>query len=187
MSEADAELVRRIRSGDAAAFETLMRRHFRMAYLIAFAQLNTRADAEDACQDAFFQVWRRISDCRSPARVGAWIAAVARNTARNRRAFLRLRETESLEAAAHVPATIRTDADPERDDLRARLSAALQLLSVTQREVVLLHDLEGWKHREIANRLGISDTMSRRHLSDARRALRATLGAALPTLAGDHD
>lgn len=186
MVEPDAELVARIHSGDAAAFEVLMRRHFRMAFIVAYAQLHNRADAEDVCQDAFYRCWERIAECRDPARVGAWITSIARNMAFNRREFLRLRETEPVEAAATTAAPQRTDAGADRGHVRARLTAALDRLSPVQREVVLLHDLEGWKHAEIAARLELSEGMSRRHLSDARRCLRAMLPD-LSTLESDHD
>jgi RNA polymerase sigma-70 factor (ECF subfamily) len=66
------------------------------------------------------------------------------------------------------------------------LRRALGELSLVQREVVLLHDLEGWRHAEIADRLELSETMSRRHLSDARKRLRSLLGE-YPTLEPDHD
>ena len=186
MTEPDAELVARIQSGDAAAFELLMRRHFRMAFLVAFAQLANRADAEDVCQDAFLRCWERIHDCRDPARVSAWIAAIVRNTAHNRREFLRLRETEALDIAAPIPMSQRADADMYRNELRARLAAALRSLPSVQREVVLLHDLEGFSHAELAERLNLSVLMSRRHLSDARKRLRELLGDP-PTLERDHD
>jgi RNA polymerase sigma-70 factor (ECF subfamily) len=186
MTEPDAELVRRIRSGDTAAFEILMRRYFRMAFIVAFAQLDNRADAEDVCQDAFFRCWERIGECREPERVSAWVATAVRNTAHNRRAMLRVRETQPIDEGAGVEAPDRTDARAERGELRSRLSAALDTLSATQREVVLLHDLEGWRHADIATRLGISETMSRRHVSDARKRLR-TLLRDLPTLDQDHD
>jgi RNA polymerase sigma-70 factor (ECF subfamily) len=185
MTEPDAELVARIRSGDAVAFETLMRRHFRMAFLIAYAQLGNRADAEDVCQDAFLRCWERILDCRDPSRVASWIASIIRNTARNRREYLTIRDTVPLDASL-VGSARRPDTDAERGDLRTRLTAALLALTPVQREVVLLHDLEGWKHAEIAGRLALSALMSRRHLSDARKRLRELLGN-LPTLEPDHD
>ena len=59
--------------------------------------------------------------------------------------------------------------------LRGHLLAALATLSSVQREVVLLHDLDGWTHAEIADALGISETNCRQHLFTARRALRAEL------------
>ena len=186
MTEPDAVLVARIQSGDAAAFETLMRRYFRMAFLIAYAQLGNREDAEDVCQDAFVRCWERIADCRDPARVAAWIAAIVRNGAHNRRDALRVREADPLENAAGVSSPRRSDTATYRSELRDQLSAALGTLSPVQREIVLLHDLEGWRHAEIASRLGLSDTMSRRHLSDARKRLRQLL-ADLPTLETDHD
>jgi RNA polymerase sigma factor (sigma-70 family) len=189
MTELDEQLVARIQSGDAAgaaAFETLMRRHFRMAFLIALAQLNNRTDAEDACQDAFIRCWERMNDCRDPARVSAWIATIVRNTAHNRRESLRVRETEPAEALAMVASSHRADAATERGELRKRLTDALETLNPVQREIVLLHDLEGWKHSEIANRLDLSVLMSRRHLSDARKSLRDQLGD-LNTLEPDHD
>jgi len=185
MTEPDASLVARLRSGDAAAFEILMRRYFRMVFILAYAQLNNRADAEDTCQDVFLRCWERIGECRDPARVGAWIATIARNAAHNRRDFLELRGTEPLDGARLV-SPARADCAAERSELRARLAAALQRLSPVQREVVLLHDLEGWKHADIAARLDLSEVMSRRHLSDARRHLRLLLSD-LPTLDEDHD
>jgi RNA polymerase sigma factor (sigma-70 family) len=184
MADSDAELVARIRMGDTAAFEVLMRRHWRMAFLVAFAQLGDRADAEDVCQDAFLRCWERIDDCRNAARVSAWIARIVRNTAHNRREFLHVRRTEALDDAHHVAQ--RADNAAERDDLRRRLESALRTLTHVQREVVLLHDLEGWKHDDIAERIGISTLMSRRHLSDARKRLRVQL-ADLATLPYDDD
>jgi RNA polymerase sigma-70 factor (ECF subfamily) len=66
--------------------------------------------------------------------------------------------------------------DTARSELRDRLESALQALNDRLREVVLLHDLEGWKHREIAVALEISEGMSRQHLFHARRILRERLG-----------
>jgi RNA polymerase sigma factor (sigma-70 family) len=185
MTDSDADLVARIRMGDTAAFEVLMRRHFRMAFLVAVAQLGNRADAEDVCQEVFVRCWERIDDCRDPARVSAWIARIVRNMAHNRREFLHVRRTESLDGADRVVAE-RADSAAEMSDLRRRLESALQTLTHVQREVVLLHDLEGWKHDDIAERIGISTLMSRRHLSDARKRLRAQL-ADLATLPYDDD
>ncbi len=65
----------------------------------------------------------------------------------------------------------------DRDELQSKLNQALAQLSPVQRDVVLLADLEDWSHAEIAEKTGISVTMSRRHLSDARRRLRALLSS----------
>lgn len=157
-----------------------------MAFLVAFAQLGERADAEDVCQDAFIRCWERIEECRHPDRVGAWIATVVRNAAHNRRDYMRVRDASPISEADVVASADRADSRAERSELRARLTTALRQLSPVQGEIVLLHDLEGWKHAEIAGRLDLSEEMSRRHLSDARRRLRLLLSD-LPTLETEDD
>jgi RNA polymerase sigma-70 factor (ECF subfamily) len=186
MERSDADLAARVRLKDAAAFEELMRRYFRTAFLVAFAHVGNREDAEDVCQDAFVKCWERMVDCREPARVGHWMVTIVRNAAHNRRDFLRVRETEQLEAGTPIGSPDRADRQLDLAELRLRLTSALQSLRPIQREVVMLHDYEGWNHAEVAARLDLSELMSRRHLSDARKQLRELLGD-LATLEPDRD
>ncbi len=170
----DASLVEQARRGDASAFETLIRRHFRAAHSVALAQLGNAMDAEDVCQDAFLRALEKLEQCRDPEKFAGWLLQIVRNQARNFRNYRKVRSAEPLETApAERPSAAR---EVELEELRGRLEAALGELSDTQREVVLLHDLEGWKHREIAVNLEISEVMSRQHLFMARRALRERLG-----------
>ncbi len=99
-----------------------------------------------------------------------------RNLAANRRSYRRVRAAQPLDtvSAASKDDTTR---EAERQELRRGLEAALAELSPKQREVVLMHDLHGWKHREIADSLGMSEGMSRQHLFKARQKLRERLGA----------
>lgn len=172
----DATYVERARRGDASAFEALVRRYYRAAYAVALALLSNSMDAEDVCQDAFLKALERLDDCREPDKFASWLLRIVRNHAHNFRAYRRVRATESLELAG---AAGREDSarDAERADLRERLEDALGQLSEIQRQVVLLHDLEGLKHREIAGHLAISEGMSRQHMLNARRTLRKILGA----------
>lgn len=186
MTETDAALVARVRQGDATAFDVLMRRHFRAAYVVALANVGNPADAEDVCQDAFLRCWEHIEECRDPSRFAAWMLRVVRNQAHNRREYLAVRAAEPLEQHGGYSSSLRSDARTELTELRAVLLAALRELSATQREVVLLHDLDGWRHSAIASHLEISEVMSRRHLSDARKRLRVLLGE-YNTLEPDHD
>lgn len=165
----------RARRGDAGAFEVLLRRHFRATYLVAMAQLDERAEAEDACQDAFVRAWEHLGECREAERFGAWLLRIVRNTAHNRRDYLRVRLTEPLDDDAPSPAVGSSEGDLERRELAQVLHAALAELVPIQREVVLLHDLDDWRHGQIAALLEISEVMSRRHLSDARKRLRVLL------------
>ena len=186
MTEPDASLVARARLGDTSAFDALLRRHFRAALLIAFGQTGSREDAEDVCQDAFVRAWERLADCRDPERVAAWLMRIVRNTAHNRREYMAVRATTPLVQDSPFASPHRSDERTERAELRAQLGRALARLGETQREVVLLHDLEGWPHAEIARQLDISELMSRRHLSDSRKRLREFLGD-YATLHPDHD
>jgi RNA polymerase sigma-70 factor, ECF subfamily len=65
--------------------------------------------------------------------------------------------------------------------LRSRLIEGLATLTLLQREIVLLHDLDGWTHAELATTLGITEVNCRQHLSTARRALRAELSSLAPS------
>ena len=171
----DASLVERARRGNAAAFEGLVRRHYRAAFAVALSLVSGAMDAEDVCQDAFVRALERLEDCRKPDRFRAWLLQIVRNRAHNYREYQLLREGQSVEHLTLV-GTQEESRHAERTDLRERLEGALAELTEKQREVVLLHDLEGWKHREIAEQLGISEGMSRQHLFAARRALRELLG-----------
>ena len=173
-SPTDAALIARTLTGESAAFELLVRRHYRAAFAVALAHTGNRFDAEDVCHDAFVRAGARLRDCRDADRFAAWLCMIVRNHAKNAvsRGFAR--------RATALPEDTRARDDPGRDaeraDLRSRLESALALLSVPQREVVLLHDLDGRTHEEIAALIGTSAGMSRQHLFQARRALRELLG-----------
>ncbi len=172
----DVELVGRARQGETPAFEALVRRHYRAAFGVAHAILGRRADAEDVCQDAWVKALEKLDSCRSPERFVFWLLQIVRNAARNRLDARRVRTTESLDAGAEAAAPEDPRRDLHRDRLRTRLEEALAGIPDVQRQIVLLHDMDGWSHRDIAESLGISEVMSRQHLFQARRRLRGMLG-----------
>jgi RNA polymerase sigma-70 factor, ECF subfamily len=177
MTESDALLIERVRRGDGDAFDTLMRRHMRAAYAVALAQTGERADAEDVCQDAFVTALERLDKVRRPEAFVGWLLQIVRNRAHNLRRRERVRRALPLDAAGEAPSRGRGPAGQAEDaELRERLAEALKHLSPTQREVVLLYDVQGWTHREIADAVGTSEGAARVHLHHARRALRALLG-----------
>ncbi len=173
---ADETLVEEVRRGSAAAFDTLVRRHYRAAFAVALGTCGNAMDAEDVCQDAFLRALERLEDCRHPERFAAWLLRIVRNRAHNFREYRAIRAGVPLEGMSPT-----SSSDSARDllraELRGRLERALALLSTPERQVVLLHDLDGWRHREIANALEISETRSRQYLFHARRKLRDALGA----------
>jgi len=177
MEETDAQLVLAVRGGDRAAADRLLQRYLRACRAVALAVTGSEDDADDVCQDGFITAIARIGECRDPARFGGWLLQIVRNRARNQLRARAVRETRAIREEANG-----NTADPaaaaERTELRLRLNAALQALSAQQREVVLLHDLEGWTHREIAERLELPAGTVRSHLHYARRKLRDLLGRA---------
>ncbi len=178
----DATLVDRARRGDPDAFAALVRRHFKKAYTVALALLSNGMDAEDVCQDAFLKALERLDDCREPDKFASWLLQIVRNRAHNFRDYRRVRAAVSIELTG-VAGPEDASEGAVQADLKTRLERALGRLSDIQRQVVLLHDLEGLKHREIAERLEISEGMSRQHLFSARKTLREILG---PTALKEH-
>ena len=171
----DAQLIAHTCGGDATAFEALVRRYYRMAFSVALAHTGNRADAEDACHDAFVRAAEHLEDCRQPDRFAPWLCAIVRNRAHNMRAHAQVRRASPLEPGT-APSRDSPARDAELADLRGRLLHALAQLPSIQREVVLLHDLHGWSHDEIAVAIGTTSGMSRQHLFKARKRLRGTLG-----------
>lgn len=175
MTENDAALVARARGGDGGAFETLVRRHLRSAYAVALAQLGEEADAQDAVQDSFITALQRIEECRKPDQFGSWLMSIVRNRARDQRRYRAVRDALPLDSAGEAADRADPSRDAENAELRTDLLGAMDTLTELQREVILLYDFEGWSHREIGQKLGISDGSARVHLFNARRALRERL------------
>lgn len=132
--------------------------------------------AEDVCQDALFRAWSRLAECREPDRFGAWLAQAVRRHALNA-----LRGRRSVPLDDTVPdARPAADRQVESAELGEVLVAALRRLSEEQRCAVLLFDMEGWSHAQIAATLETSEAMSRQHLMLGRRRLRELLAGERP-------
>ena len=175
MDETDSELVVLVRRGDRRAAGRLLERYLRACRAVALAVTGYETEADDVCQDAFVTAIERIGDCREPARFGGWLLQIVRNRARNVVRSPAARRVVPLDE--REPSREPSPADVvERRELRGRLLAALAEIPEQHREVVLLHDLEGWKHREIGERLGLAEGTVRSHLHHARRRLRQILG-----------
>jgi RNA polymerase sigma-70 factor (ECF subfamily) len=175
MDETDSELVHLVRRGDPRAAGRLLERYLRACRAVALAVTGEEADADDVCQEAFVLAIERIAECRDPARFGGWLLQIVRNRARNLARSPSARRAVPLDGSepSAGPSPL---AEVERQELGERLLAALAEIPEQHREVILLHDLEGWKHREIGERLGLPEGTVRSHLHHARRRLRLILG-----------
>lgn len=172
-----AALVVRAQRGDALACDELVRRFLRLSYSVALAVLLRRADAEDVAQDAMVAALEQIGSCRNPKAFKGWLLQIAKNRALNALDKRRVRDDHAhlVQSEPELEA-----ARPEQAGQREKLIAALANIPATQREVVLLHDLEDWTHAEIAEATQISEVTSRQRLFQARRALREALAAEAP-------
>lgn len=156
------------------AFGLLVRRYQRPAYAVALSVVGKHEDAEDAAQEAFLVALQRLEECRNPDRFGGWLLTIVRNRSKNLIRRESLRDTDEVPPGTQskVPTPDRVT---ETAELRGLLEEAMEDLPEVQREIVMLHDLEGWKHREIAERLDLPPGTVRSHLHFARKALRKAL------------
>ena len=157
--------------GDQGAFGQLVTRHQRRAYAVARAIVLNHEDAEDAVQEAFLHAYRALDRFRPDQAFGAWLHRIVANAALDLTRRRKVREADELPETVASPFR-----DPaESDDLRKKLHDALADLPPRQRAVIVLHDIEGYKHAEIGKTLGIPEGTARSDLHYARARLRDAL------------
>jgi RNA polymerase sigma-70 factor, ECF subfamily len=167
----ERSLVLAAQRGETAAFGALVRLHQRRAYAVARAIVTTHEDAEDAVQEGFLHAYRALDRFRPDQAFGAWLHRIMANAA------LDITRRRKVRDASELPETLASvSRDPaEAADLRARLRHALGRLTDRQRSVIILHDVEGFRHGEIGVILGIPEGTARSDLHHARRLLRGLL------------
>ena len=170
----EAALVARVRAGDRAAFGVLAERYAGVARRVARAVLGDPDDADDAAQDALLSALVKLDQYDPRRPFGPWLLRIVANAATDRRRRRKVRRVEQLDPAL-VAGGDRPDATTERRALSARLRAALAELSHRRRMAVVLFDVEGYSHAEIAGILGIPEGTVRSEVFHARRRLRVLL------------
>ncbi len=181
----DAELVGLSRGGDTGAFEILVRRHQARLYSTILHLVRNAEDAEDVVQQAFIKAYRSLPRFKGQSSFYTWLYRIAINVALNHLKRTRRREGESLDdpdrGLERDPSylALASADDPGRDarrtELREKLNAALGRLSEKHRTVVVLHDMEGLPHEEIARLTGASVGTVRSRLFYARQMLQGLL------------
>lgn len=165
----DARDVARATRGDTQAFERLYVAHAARVQTLA-RRIVGRDLADDAAQDVFVHVWEHLGQFRGEARFGTWLHRVAVNV------LLRHAEVARRMAARIAPAAVEDlHAPVAGPETRMDIDAALARLGPGLREVVVLHDLEGYAHDEIADVLAISISASKMRLHRGRTLLREWL------------
>jgi RNA polymerase sigma-70 factor (ECF subfamily) len=168
----ERSLVVAAQAGDREAFSQLVRLHQRRAYIVARSIVLSHEDAEDAVQEGFLHAYRALDRFLPDQAFGAWLHRIVANAA------LDLTRRRKVRDADELPETV---ASPFRDpaeagDLRDRLRAALAKLTPRQRAVIVMHDVQGYKHTEIGAMLGIPEGTARSDLHHARMMMRRSLG-----------
>ncbi len=175
-ADADVDQARAAAGGDTRAFEQLYRRHVGRVHGVIVRLVGAHgARAEDLTQDTFVRVWRALPEFRFESALSTWLHRMAVNTAlmelRSRRSGPRWEDEADgddiamIDARAHGPA------------LGMDLERAVATLPPRARAVLVLHDVEGWKHEEISVSLGMAVGSSKAQLHRARQLLRTRLEA----------
>ncbi len=171
----EPEVVRAAAAGDVAAYEQLYRRHAPRLFAVVWRLCGgQQARAEDALQEAFLQAWKALPAFRMDSSVATWLHRLAVNAA--------LMELRARGNQAHDSLD---DADLDLPEMQVHdrcagterdLERVLATLPPRARAVLVLHDIEGWKHSEIAEQLQMAVGSSKAQLHRARGLLRARLG-----------
>ncbi len=162
----NAGLVAAARDGDRAAFDQLYQKFARMVHGILLARV-PRDAVEDLVQEVFLQAFRQLPRLREPAAFGGWLAAVARNRARDH--FRRARETSELLDVHAAPG------NPTAEVEAAAALAAIRALPEAYRETLILRLVEGMSGPEIAERTGLAHGSVRVNLHRGMKLLRERL------------
>ena len=164
----------RCQAGDIDAFETLYRQHAARLYTLASRMAGSAEDGEDLLQEIFLQVYRKLGSFKGDSAVGTWMYRLALNHCLD---YVRSRQTkmnkltETLDADTSFEPMARGDSAIARMDLER----ALDRLPNGCREAFVLHDVEGFGHKEVGDLLGIAEGTSKSQVFKARAKLRALL------------
>ena len=168
-------MVGRTQSGDRAAFDQLYRDHVNRVYAICLRMSGSAAEAERLTQDAFVKLWRRIESFRGQSEFTTWlyrltVNVVLEDSRSTRRRVARVDPVEDLGAFDRGH---RAEAD--ETETRMDLERAIATLPPGARYALVMHDIEGYKHEEIAELTGTTTGSVKAQLHRARKLLRERL------------
>ncbi|MGH9869061.1 MAG: RNA polymerase sigma factor [Candidatus Polarisedimenticolia bacterium] len=178
----DGEVVERVRAGETALFEVLMRRYNQRVYRVARAILGNDTEAEDVMQDAYVRAYAHLDQYAGRASFPTWLTRIAVHEAlararRSRRFDVLDPESEPLRGDTADPPAVHRD--PERrmfdHEMKTLLEAAIEGLPGDYRAVFVLREVEGMSTAETAESLGVSADVVKTRLHRARSLLRDEL------------
>ena len=181
----DFELVRASRDGDQGAFGELVRRYQGKIYSLAYGMVGNHADADDLAQEIFLKTYRNIKKFRFKSSFYTWLYRIATNTIISRRKKLRgdshlelKPQVLDIEGSPYLSTRLggeKGDRAMSRKEMKQDIYRAIDTLSDKHKEVVVMHDIEGIPHNEIAKILSCSQGTVRSRLHYARERLQKEL------------
>ena len=172
-----ADLVERGRDGDLAAMESLYEMFKRPVFGLIYRHTQNQAVAEDLLQDVFLKIFSHLRNVRDTATFPGWVFRIALNTSYS---YLRQKKAQGVKLVPLSDLEGRLEergGEPVERDLRKPLDEAIQALAPRLRSVFVLHDVQGFKHEEIARALGCAVGTSKSQLFKARIKIREYLRA----------
>lgn len=175
INDEDVELVEKAKAGDCGAFEELYRRHRDRIHALLWRLAGAdHALAEDLLQEAFVRAWQKMDSFRGDSKFATWLHRLSLNVAlSDRRTRLRKAEREAV-----LSDEVERTATGARDvfaDKRMDLEHAIARLPERARTVLVLFDIEGMTHAEIAGITGMAEGSSKAQLHRARKLIREEL------------
>jgi RNA polymerase sigma-70 factor, ECF subfamily len=177
----EEEAIRKAKGGDASAFEFLYKAHSRNVYGICLRMLKNNAEAEDLTQQAFLQLFRKISSFRGESGFSTWLHRVTVNVV-----LMHLRRKRIVEVLVDDVEQCTAPAEGSGQHVfgdtsmlgaidRLHLFRAIRKLPAGYKKLFVMHDVIGYQHNEIAEMLGCSLGCSKSQLHRARKQLRRLL------------
>lgn len=171
--DAEREFIRRAQARDAAAFEHLYRTHVRHVYAVCLRMTANVTRAEELTQKSFLTVWEKLPLFRGESAFSTWLHRLAVNTVL---ADLRAEQRRTARVfGTDDPSIHETPTTPPPAGIRLDLEQAIAGLPPQARTVFILHDVEGWQHNEIADKLGVATGTTKAQLHRARKLLQEAL------------
>ena len=175
----DAAAVALARDGDSEAFRSLVERHSRLVFLVAYRMTGNEADAEDVVQETFLRAHRQLGRFESRANFGTWVYRIAVNCAidymRSRPKRESAEEDDVLERAAGDTGAPDAEQLVLAGEIGARVQAALSRLSDMERAAFVMRHYQGFSIEEIGRSLGLKTNATKHSIFRAVKKMRVAL------------
>ncbi len=171
--EDEGDLIRRAQRRDVRAFERLYHAHLRRVYGLCLRMTANELRAEEFTQKAFLTVWEKLPLFRGESAFSSWLHRLAVNTVLSE--FRAEQRRTNRVFGTEDPGAFETPVETTPPGTRLDLDQAIATLPPQARAVFVLHDVEGWRHDEIAGQLGVATGTSKAQLHRARKLLQEAL------------